>query len=161
MDKMVPGKTRLLALEFIRQHKQTIFVCLYFRQGSRRVTRQPYRICVELLFDWAWRMASFIKPNALGQRIKPTPNEMGRFHRAPLKPQQPVNKTVELDKTTDKASLSTEDTEQNSSIKEPTAIEPSLAPSIVFELEKLVQLKDQGYISEQEFGRAKSKLLSD
>ncbi|WP_177168887.1 SHOCT domain-containing protein [Thalassotalea agarivorans] len=145
--KIIDQQQRRVDISFETDAKSPFVVTLYYRQGNFRLTKIKYQDAVELVLDWCWLVSKHINPEHTGKRklfvAKP---------KAPASSNAPTP-VVSQDEYT--------------SVKTPEKA-ASKAPNLVHEdtelvnaLEKLVNLKQQGFLSEEEFQQAKQKLLQD
>ena len=164
VDKMIEGKMRQITLSLTDVHHKNYIICLYMRKGSDRVTKKSYSIVVEDLIDWCWLIASKINPDATEQRkekpiisTKPLPDKLVQEQeKNSLHAHASVNKQATqpvLKVQTKDADLSDE---SGVRIEKQNAIDTNLVDA----LEKLVNLKQEGFLTEEEFTKAKENLMS-
>jgi hypothetical protein len=177
VDKMVDGKIRQISLSFTDVRNKTYDICLYMRKGSARVTKKTYSVVIEDAIDWCWLIASKINPNETAKRkekpviyskqsleaTKPVGeitslHEQAEMNRnaagVTLKSNQGPNITSAV--TPPKATVAEASNEAIVSTKQQSSIDTELVNA----LEKLVDLKQQGFLTQEEFTKAKENLLS-
>ena len=182
IDKMIQGKIRQISLILTVKQNKSYTICLYMRKGSNRITKKGYCKVIDDLIDWCWLVSEKINEEHTGQREKKTPahfvestgkqlrkdqNNLPLHHQAaairpathevseePMIETEKINTTVEQDVETSKTSTDTKNDGNKSS-------ESSIDAELVNALEKLVNLKQQGFLSTDEFDQAKAKLLKD
>ena len=143
-ERMAPTSERRIDLSIRCESEPPLVHTLnfYFRQGNRRMTRHSYENTVEDVVYWCDLMASIlasppvesVPPGALAETSSPVAVEKesvgtGTAEQAVQEPQR-ESETSGLD-----------------------------VPSLADELDKLVRLLDQGFLTEDEFQKAKQKLL--
>lgn len=183
IDKMVEGKVRQISLLLTDTQKNSYKVCLYMRKGSNRITKKSYVKVVDELIDWCWLIGGEINPDDTEKRevksvalpkqkteIKPDKNEVQLHNQITnIKPVVPkvVNTNEPLtdgtslvldnvNKDKDSAELEgAESGEVNNQVEQNHTIDTELVNA----LEKLVNLKQQGFLTMDEFTKAKENLL--
>lgn len=143
-ERMAPTSVRRIDLSIRCESEPSLVHTLnfYFRQGNRRMTPHSYENTVEDVVYWCELMASILSsppvesvpPGALAETSSPVAVE--------------------------KESVDTGTTEQT--VQEPQRESETSGldvPSLADELDKLVRLLDQGFLTEDEFQKAKQKLL--
>jgi len=182
IDKMVDGKVRQITLLFTDNRKNSYTVCLYMRKGSDRITKKSYTKVINELVDWCWFIGEKLNKDDTEKRIvKPTlPKEKPVI--------KPVKESVTslhhqgdtirpIAKKTENESPSIVDSEDSST---PLVVNennqtvtstseknsegsfnqsPAINTELVDALEKLVDLKQQGFLTTEEFSKAKETLL--
>jgi hypothetical protein len=176
IDKMVEGKIRQINLSFTDCQQNDYIVCLYMRKGSNRITKKTYLVVIEDLIDWCWLIAEKInacntetrkrkpiisvtsvnndvaeKSNHLFLNKEVDENRLSAYKE--VKSQQESENTIALESNeTIKGEVYTEvadQTEQNKQVD----------TQLVNSLEKLANLRKQGFLTEEEFVRTKESLL--
>ncbi|MBL4899776.1 MAG: hypothetical protein JKX76_09080 [Colwellia sp.] len=186
-DKMVDDKVRQISLLLTDNRKNSYTVCLYMRKGSNRITKKSYVRVINELIDWCWLVSEKINAKNTEKRKEKsiilskekadiTSNNKDK---APLHNQaakiRPI--THQTDKTsqplvTGEPSSILEVVPENKHSAEQSGEESSETHSQVHQskvintelvnaLEKLVNLKQQGFLTMDEFSKAKEKLLKD
>ena len=158
--------------------------CVYLREGNQRYTKAKFADICEYLIDWCWFYSTQVNPAATGKRkIKP---KLETPVKIPAKPKLPVNKTessatsqtndaapAPLNKHRTQSDLTAQtDSPQTkvAMVSETPGVAPNTGASrensaldsqIIESLDKLSRLKQQGHLTEEEFNKAKAKLLRD
>ncbi len=176
VGKMVDDKVRQICLLVTDINNKTYTVCLYMRKGSARVTKKAYLVVIDDLIDWCWLIATKINPaETENRRIKATISSESaidlveqRRNRGPLYDQAeiiiPVN--TEASKTEQSAERDLADKqyevmEANEIIEFSSQVDQNntIDTGLVNALERLVNLKQQGFLTQEEFSKAKENLL--
>jgi hypothetical protein len=177
-DKMMGDKIRQINLSFTDIQTKNYTVCLYMRKGSARVTKKAYSAVIEDLIDWCWLLALTLNPDNTDKRnkkslvsskdIKSTVEQ--KTHIASLHDQVASNR---LSTHRAKPVLETSANNVGSTYKpyEPTVLDNetdsidttpknrSVDTVLVNALEKLVELRKQGFLTQEEFTEAKKNVL--
>jgi len=154
--KMIKKKIRHIRLDIHQQKiKRPIRISIYMREGDNRLTKASYKKTIEQLINWCWLINTILHPhNNEKRRITVHSN------RTSIHPNETSN-TVRRKKQLSDKILSTKleklDVAHSSTEKR---IE-KVAVSITDELNQLVLLQQQGFLSLEEFNQAKAKLLSN
>jgi hypothetical protein len=185
IDKMVDGKIRQITLLFTTNQKSIYTVCLYMRKGSNRITKKSYTKVVNELIDWCWFIGEKLNVEDTEKReikskaalkeesiIQPT-----KGIKTPLYNQTETIRslTSEMDNaspsiTNDELSITPVGvnennhpietaSDKNSEVKRQTNQDNTINTELVDALEKLVNLKQQGFLTMEEFSKAKETLL--
>jgi hypothetical protein len=186
IDKMVDGKIRQISLVLTDRQKNSYAICLYMRKGSNRMTKKHYNQVVNELVDWCWFIGEKLNPDESDKRkVKSIvlPNEntdiAANNNKAPLHNQaaaiRPAKSQTDnasplvtdehssalnvVNQGKDLAELATGDksSEEHSQTHEKNTINTELVNA----LEKLVSMKQQGFLTMDEFSKAKEKLLKE
>lgn len=166
-DKMVDEKIRTIRL-ILTDANQNYPITLYARKGNKRLTKNSYKEVIEELIDWCWLIAKTINTENTGHR-KILPNTVSNRKSQPDKNQQQSQKTtIKHDVIDDKSALkinsepNTDNTEVevSSGNTEDSNHEQLVDTELVNSLEKLVKFKQQGFLTEAEFTKAKELLLA-
>ena len=168
IGKMVGGKVRRINVVVSHKNNSKFSVCLYFRQGCERITKKGYFNVVDDVINWCWLIAGLITPEQTGTRPTEVFNKTEASHteeceldNSPLHAQaavirpatHPAPKKI---KSTPQPNSTHEQSERNNKeTPEPSNKETDL----VYALEKLVTLQQQGFLTALEFKQAKAKLL--
>jgi hypothetical protein len=187
-DKMIDGKIRKISLCITEQHKLSSITCLYLRKGSDRITKNTYFAVVDEVIDWCWLISKTTNPKNTDERPEPQA-EINAEESAVIEPEKKRSLHQQADNIRPSTHAGNEpvcysgyeniESESNKSdevplpvtapiiepTKEqvigPTKQEPGMVDAeLVNALEKLVQLKQQGFLSLEEFTQAKAKLLN-
>jgi len=176
IDKMIAGKIRQINLSLTDTQNKNYVVCLYMRKGSDRVTKKTYSVVIEDVIDWCWLMAENINPDSTDVR-KPKPT-ISTTVSAKNIVEQNYNKTILHDqaivnrlsayqqmKSQHRADieLPKEVTIQEEVYKNDREMDDKQTKRVdtylVNALEKLVDLRQQGFLTEEEFIKTKENLL--
>jgi hypothetical protein len=183
-DKMVDDKVRQVTLLLNAKRNKSYTVCLYLRKGNNRITRKSYTKAVNELIDWCWLLGNKINPEHTEKRtIKPTmlPKEksettLAKNHNASLHNQAAAirpttNKKANNSKPTVSASNSNITIEsehsvgsveiESNDVGSKAHLDNTINTELVDALDKLVSLQQQGFLTIDEFSKAKEKLLKD
>ena len=130
-------------------------MCLYYRKGNQRLTKVKYEKALDQCIDWCWFIAKQINPEHCAVRkAKSSPPRQTITKQPKAKVEVKKIKPVEAVKTTKPEEAATsEESQLTHDLGTDTAI--------VDALDKLVALKQKGFINEREFELAKAKLLQD
>lgn len=178
-DKMISNKVRRININLINSENRHFPICVYLRKGDNRVTRKKYTDVIEDIIDWCWLLSEACNSEDTEKR-KPKPVIPARSSTKIVKEiktthaQQPTNDTENFKEAPKSDNEVTTDSEIDK-VKENVAVEAmkstnndsnsnqqiQLDTEIITALDKLVKLKQQGYLSDEEFNLAKTKLLKD
>ncbi len=184
-DKMIDDKVRRISLVLEDNKKQSHTTCLYLRKGNDRITKKSYYQVIDDLMDWCWLIAKEINSQQTGiRKCKPAISAAEKdkaqhkihddtpLHKqaAAIRPMThdangapyPVVELETPSKTKDFQNATAKLDEQkaiklNSPVQNPGIVDTELVNA----LEKLVNLKQQGFLSDVEFAQAKAKLLKN
>lgn len=177
ITKMVDGKARQISLLLCDSHDKSYTVCLYMRKGSDRITKKTYTVVIDDVVDWCWLIAEKINSKETATRpIKPTietqaASEQKAQQQMPLHDQAAAIRPTKAERVIlSDNSVSTATTSENntSAAKASEAVNKTsgeghhnstINTELVNALEKLVNLKQQGFLTQDEFAKAKEKLL--
>ncbi|MBL4941554.1 MAG: SHOCT domain-containing protein [Colwellia sp.] len=177
VNKMIDGKVRQVSLSITDTHKKSFTVCLYMRKGSDRITKKSYTLVIDELIDWCWLIAEKINAGATEQRKKKpiitiTSADVAKKNqnKMPLHSQaaaiRPATHAVEKSSLSSAAPLAKEqpsekETNQRGDVNNRNHNSTTVDTELVNALEKLVNLKQQGFLTQEEFTKAKEKLLQN
>lgn len=173
--KMTDGKVRRINLALSTEAKKRHVICLYLRKGSDRITKKGYFTVVDETIDWCWLIAENINSKQTGKRSfkhKSTADKGHTDHKAhddtPLHKQAAIIRPVALPRVDAiepekevKATFPEQNHDDVALVEKP---DPTATKSVKVEtelvnaLEKLVKLRQQGFLTEDEFNQAKAKL---
>jgi hypothetical protein len=150
--KLIDDEIRQVDLYLTDINNKTHIVCLYLRKGNQRLTKAKYFDTLESLNDWSWFIAQQLNPQATDKRkIKVTASEP-HIIKTPIKirtPQVDIKASKEIEEVTpDKSKKELHDIAMHDS-------------QLINALDKLVDLKQKGFLTDEEFSLAKAKILSD
>jgi len=176
VDKMVEGKTRQISLSFSDTHNKNFSVCLYMRKGSNRITKRTYAAVIDDLIDWCWLLATKInsdetekrkKKPAISSELVIDSVEQKRNQNL-LHNQASVNRpdayeAVKIEQSSEKELIPekavTMGPDGSLEVVEQCDQNSTIDTELVYALEKLVNLKQQGFLTQEEFTKAKENLL--
>ncbi len=180
VDKMVDGKVRQVNLLITDINEKYYTVCLYMRKGSDRVTKKTYSVVIDDLVNWCWLIATKVNPDETGNRKKKPaiPSESSidlaeqRQNQKPLHDQAAAIRSITHDalktphgeelELTNEQSVTQEDKE-DVNLAEPleqnNVNSNTIDTELVDALEKLVNLKQEGFLTQEEFTKAKENLM--
>ena len=187
VDKMVDGKVRQVSLLLTDKLNKNYKVCVYMRKGSNRITKKSYTKVVHELIDWCWLIGERINPTHTEKRtIKPRvvqkeksdnvsakSNNTSLHHQAAAirpeistiensdQPQVPGENSARLNVVTESESLTELSVTESSDTAGKANQESTINTELVNALDKLVSLQQQGFLTLDEFSKAKEKLLKD
>ena len=166
--KMINDKHRKIQLCLTDDQKQHYMICLYYRVGNIRHTKLKYQQVIDKAIDWQWLLAQHINPTLTTKRkikVKPIPEKVV----SPSENKSVSVKAIEREVFEDNSTEVTQDIDLSiDSLIHSTHEAPSTTKSsidateentLVADLDKLVMMKKQGYLSETEFNAAKAKIL--
>jgi len=167
-DKMVDDKIRKITLKLKTAKQGKFLICAYLREGNQRLTKDKYHSVIEQLVDWHWYLSSKINPNETPKRVikVPLPAKAAVAPVAPkpapaTKPNEPVIKPkIEVETAVE---VKTTPAVKNKPTTEASTNTPTekVDTVLIDALNKLVTLKEQGHLTEEEFNLAKSNLLDN
>jgi hypothetical protein len=186
IDKMVDGKIRQVAVLLTDNRNNCYTVCLYMRKGSNRITKKSYTKVINDLFDWCWFIGEKINAdNTEKRKVKQivlpkektnnisTKNNNTSLHNqaAAIRPvthkidnarqtratDEPSSKLKVVNNNHSAELVGKESREAHNQVHQNNTINTELVDA----LEKLVNLKQQGFLTTDEFSKAKEKLLKD
>lgn len=165
--KMYGNRVRHVQLILTDINDKKFVVCPYFRIGDQRYTKLHFKPSLVLLVDFQWQLSKAINPTKTPERkAEIIPDEEA------LKPAKVVSVTRKRPAVKPQAPVQTRHTNGNTQVK---VAEQSAPPAsvnqtdtkladvqdtkIIEALEKLVQLHQQGVLDDDEFTKAKRKLI--
>ncbi len=175
VDKMIDGKIRQVSLCFNDTKERSYTVCLYMRKGSDRITKKTYSIVIDDIIDWCWLIAEIINFDETEKRQKPiTPpvsiveiDEQSK-NEVPLHAQaavirpathQAITPTQNTEADLPQEQLKVVEVNVNAESDEVVGQSKTIDTDLVNALEKLVNLKQQGFLTQEEFIKAKENLM--
>ena len=176
---MIDDKIRQVNLSFTDIHTKNYVVCLYMRKGSDRVTKKAYSAVIDDLIDWCWLIATTLNPDDTGMRkkksaISPTERKNivdQKSHTASLHEQAASNRLSAYKNIQALDDPSGDDVKRTNDSSEQVALNKNIATVdkvqqnkvvdtvLVNALEKLVELRKQGFLTQEEFTEAKKNVL--
>ena len=182
VEKMVDGKLRQITLQLDDKQKHTYTICLYMRKGSDRITKMSYKEAIDKLVDWCWLIAQQINSDNTGKRKIPkcsTVTENANkedkkgvsLHHQAAAVRPAMNNSSSREDVSDEKQTENIDMESGSKTGVKAAKNPQHSKThketsevdteLVNALEKLVDLKQQGFLTVEEFSQAKAKLFEN
>jgi hypothetical protein len=154
--KLIDKEIRQVNLYLTDKDAKTHVICLYLRKGNQRLTKAKYFDTLETAIDWSWFIANQLNPADTGIRaVKETVINKPRA-KVHTKPKvSPVNAPKSESKTEPKEPEIIKKTQEE---LHDIAVHDS---ELINALDKLVNLKQQGFLTDEEFSLAKAKILSD
>lgn len=174
VHKMVEGKVRQVNLAFIDQQNKKYTICLYMRKGSDRITKKSYSSVINDVIDWCWLIAKKINLEEAKARHEKTlvssglTTDVSQHSQDAKSLHHQASVTPPVTSAAIKNPVSTDTHKQQTAladkVKEQGEIEvprqkSTVDTELVDALEKLVNLKQQGFLTDQEFTQAKKNLL--
>ena len=153
--------------------KQKFIICLYLRKGNQRLTKESYHETIEKLFDWSWLVARQLNANETGKRVirvktevikKPVTDFTNKVKKnTKANKENQVEKSRQASRVNHEAAAkhNSESRSENRLYAASKQQESTTDAELINALDKLVKLKQQGFLSDKEFTSAKSKLLQD
>jgi len=132
--KMIENRIRKVYLVITVTNRKKYTVCLYLRKGNQRYTRKHFDQVLEDVINWCWltaKKSKYIAGNS------------------------PSKETTKYKENTSSADLA-----RLAAIEE-KHIQKSNDSHLINQLDKLITLKQQGHLTEEEFNLAKAKLLNE
>lgn len=149
-DKMVDDKIRKVTLKLTTTNAEEFLIFSYLREGNQRLTKEKYHTVIEQVIDWQWYVSSKINTKYTPNRVIQTKSPVTT--KTVIAPSKAI-KTTTQNLTND---IPHKTTIKNASTKGSTG---KVDTQLIDALNKLVLLKEQGYLNEDEFNLAKANLL--
>jgi hypothetical protein len=147
--KMVDEQTRQVEIVlFDKDDSYTVF--LYLREGNNRVTGETYYEVIEILLDLCWVISKHINEQATETRLNP---------RIAFSPISARKKSLRQAEHRDNTNHSIEEPAESETTQPKSTGQATQQNELVDALDKIVSLHQQGYLTDEEFSLAKSKLL--
>jgi hypothetical protein len=147
--KLINDEIREVQLYLTDLNTKEYVICLYLRKGNHRLTKAKYFDTLESLIDWSWFIAKQLNPQATQKR---------KIKAAVFEP--PIIKAlvkVEQHRVINKEIESVKEHKSAEELHNITIHDSELINS----LDRLAELKQKGFLNEEEFSLAKAKILSD
>jgi hypothetical protein len=150
--KLIDKEIRQVNIYLTDNNAKTHVVCLYLRKGNQRLTKAKYFDTLEKAIDWSWFIANQLNPidtsiRTVKETVMNKPRE--KVHSKPKISPVDVNKSEKKE---------TKIIKQTQEELHDIAVHDS---ELINALDKLVNLKQQGFLTDEEFSLAKAKILSD
>ncbi|MEO9509343.1 MAG: hypothetical protein ABJG28_09150, partial [Nonlabens ulvanivorans] len=175
-DKMVDDKVRQISVKLTTSKLNQYHICAYLREGNQRLTKEKYHSVIDHIIDWNWYFSSVVNEQETPERppkvviekkiIAPKQVIKPSIKKEPVKSSKEASEseaTVETKTTnTTQEAIADVKTEppKNSPVKVNNAKSTAKVDTKLIEaLNKLAVLKEQGYLTEEEFVLAKANLL--
>lgn len=156
--KMINEKQRKIQLRLIDDNEVSFLICLYYRVGNIRHTKLKYNKVLTKVIDWHWLFASYINPQHSSKRKIRVKSKIAPS--VDKKYSAQVTKAVQVpSKTINNSGLSPEI--ENEALASTDHSATSQDTKLVMALDKLVAMKKQGFLSDDEFNIAKTKIIND
>tara|TARA_R110000737_G_scaffold15284_3_gene31807 strand:+ start:3849 stop:5963 length:2115 start_codon:yes stop_codon:yes gene_type:complete len=166
--KMIDEKQRKIQLCLTDDQNNRYLFCLYFRVGNIRHTKLKYQQVINQVIDWHWLFSQYINPNVTIKRkikVKLKREKTATSVLVPATVSEPLAGDILEDNSTEITSTTDIDTDKATSLKNKRQRSDDdsadLDTKLVSALDKLVLMKKQGYLDENEFNIAKTKILRD
>ncbi|XQW85004.1 hypothetical protein ACOYR1_18065 [Thalassotalea piscium] len=156
--KMVDQRTRKLELIIGDNTDMEYGICLYFREGNQRLTKAKFGTITDELKDWCWFIANKISPEQTGKRIVKTVQPQPV--RVPSTPRQVVTKPIPKAEEV-KSTPTPQTVKKRGDESESNRNSSELDTQLIDALNKLANLKAEGFLTEDEFVNAKTKILAN
>jgi hypothetical protein len=159
--KVIDNQQRKIQIKLTDNQKNSYLVCLYFRVGNIRMTKIKYSKVIENVIDWHWLFAQRINASVTKKRkMKVSVANIGDSTKS-KSAHPPMTKSVTPSHSPKEFSAtSQQDSHKNPGDKSVIA-NANVDTELVDALDKLAELRKQGYLDEQEFNTAKAKILKD
>lgn len=158
--KMIDNKVRKVSMVLTDSDKKTYSLCLYLREGNQRLTKLRFEHVQVQVIDWLWQLSNILAPTATEKRLiqeaQVRPISKAKKPKAPtIKPSVGVENNEKVTTVTKTPSTPTTDTKPKSNQSSKQTDE-----QLINALNKLLELKAQGFLTEEEFANSKAKVLS-
>lgn len=163
--KMVDKKIRKIHVKISTKQGEEILVCNYLREGNQRLTKESYHSVIESSLDWQWFLSAHLHPKQTPKRapklITKTPKSLKKVAAKantklsaqekvkPVAQTKPTLKTEVKPTTETKPVMKTEDKPSTENV----------GHNLVTSLSQLVELKEKGFLTDEEFVIAKDNIL--
>ncbi len=161
--KMFNEKQRKIQLRLTDENKTIYLFCLYYRVGNMRHTKLKYSKVINKIIDWHWLFSQVVNRENTEKRkirVKHTTEKNSTVQHSTVKQASKVN-THNHQHVDD----GNNETKTSTKIVLPEPINSLTSANqdneLVSALDKLVEMKKQGYLSENEFNTAKAKILKN
>ena len=157
---MIDNKQRKIQLRLTDEKSNVYMFCLYFRVGNIRHTKLKYNTVINKVIDWNWLFSSVINAKSTEKRkirVKQTAEKSVLLSNAKTR-QAAIIKPLKSEFTDNNSdAISTGISAETSNNDDTTSKDTELVAA----LDKLVEMKKQGYLNESEFNAAKAKILKN
>ncbi|WP_286234323.1 hypothetical protein [Thalassotalea sediminis] len=149
--KMIDNKVRKITLTLHLSDKSTKQLCLYLREGNQRLTKARFEQVQEQLIDWCWlisrQLCSTTEKRIIKPKVQPVVTKSTKVT-TKVTPSAAEQQLQSPTATIKKKQESQDNTLNNKSDEE-----------LISSLNKLMELKSQGILSEEEFTSSKSRII--
>lgn len=178
VEKMVDGKVRQISLRLTDKQNASYWICVYMRKGNNRMTKKPYTNVINELMDWCWFIGEQLNKDEAEERkltiVQPVKAEVipenshKPLHNQAAKVRQVVNAVgstsqpiIMNESSSAENIVRPQLTEQADKESETAQKNHKIDTELVNALDKLVSLKKQGFLTMDEFLKAKEELLKN
>jgi hypothetical protein len=159
--KMVDKKVRRIDLKLFTRKGEEVLICSYLREGNQRLTRENYHVVIESLLDWQWALSSHLHGDNTPERAPKLITKKPRGLKKVVSTTQAIEQATKVQPASENAEEKLNAPEVvESSYESDDEEEISSTDNLVDSLNKLVDLKKRGYLTEEEFLIAKSNVLT-
>lgn len=169
--KMVDHRTRKIELNITDNTGVMYGICLYLREGNQRLTKAKFGKVTDEIKEWCWFISAELSPEKTGKRVvkivQPQPIvARPTVNKPELKatPTEAVKTELAQAKANESASgekLNTAKSVQPAVKVENISGSSKIDTQLIEALNKLANLKAQGFLTEDEFVSAKAKILAN
>ena len=165
--KMIDEKQRKIQLYLTDNQDKEYSLCLYYRVGNIRHTKLKYSNVIDKVIDWHWLFAQYINADNTGKRRVKVKLKTEVTNSAAKKTNSSTTILTQKTENEQQTEITKSPRSKNKNIENPKTFEAinnigaNQDTELVFALDKLVEMKKQGYLSEEEFNTAKTKILKD
>ena len=174
-EKMLDNNVRQINLVLTDKQQKQYVVCLYLRSGNKRLTKNSYQYVVDDIINWCWLFSKHINPFHTEDRQQQEPLQAkSQQKKSEHKVISSGNQHIDLAEPSAKHNVITNNNHVSSDKNTTDSSEYHKAQTdthlveniqndseLVNALAKLVTLRQDGFLTSDEFYRAKQKLLRD
>lgn len=171
--KMIDNKVRKIVMVLHLKNQENKQLCLYLREGNQRLTKARFGQVQEQVLDWCWVISHQICKEKTEKRvIKSKPTVTVQKTRTPHKEHQTSSHSQTSHQQSESKQSGTinpepspSDNQQSKHVHAKTAAdlkpetESNDDAALINALNKLLELKSQGFLSEEEFNRSKARII--
>lgn len=162
--KMIGDKVRKVSMTLKSNDKKVDELCLYLREGNQRLTKMRFEQVQSQVLDCLWLLSNKLAPEQTEKRIidkapsRPKPKAKNPTTTS-VKPAAPVVKSDETNIPSTANIPAKPSHEPQPNMTEEARKEKTDA-ELIDSLNKLLELKSQGFLTEEEFTNSKAKIIS-
>lgn len=159
--KMIDGKQRKIQLRLSDDENSQYLFCLYYRVGNVRHTKLKYNKVLKKVIDWHWLFAQYINAENTDKRkirVKLAAEKTSDIVNSKSQP-PPALKQEKTEQIDGHMAAIASTSNKADSLKLNNAESSNQDNELIAALDKLIEMKKQGYLSEDEFNTAKAKIL--